>query len=235
MKQLLVALICVIGSAVALAGQVAPAAAQPQTVTSAPPVDYVLQSGDEITIRVFNHPELEDTIPIRPDGMISVVLVDDQQAAGLTTRELDQKLTEAYGRMFRDLQLAVIVRKFVNNKVYVGGEVGQPGFLPMSGRFTALTAVMEAGGFRGTARTDSVILLRNQGGKPQVVRLDLKSVLENGTPDVNLQPFDVVFVPLSRIAKVDKFVDQYIRQLIPVGTTVGFQYIIGERSAIVPQ
>jgi protein involved in polysaccharide export with SLBB domain len=237
MRQTLVtasALIVIVGSAVALMAQADPAQPPPQVAASATPEDYVLEKGDEITIRVFNHPELEDTVQIRPDGKISVVLVDDMPVAGLTSRDVDTKLTEVYSRLYRDVQLAVIVRKFVNQKVYVGGEVGAPGFLPLAGRVTALGAVLQAGGFRGTARTDSVILLRNQGGKPEVVRLDLKAVYERGSPDVALQPFDVVFVPMSKIAKVDKFVDQYIRQLIPVGTNLGFTYLLGG-TAVIPQ
>lgn len=207
---------------VALISSIA-AAQQPATA------DYVLERGDEITIRVFNHPELEDTVRIRPDGKISLVLVDNLPVAGLTGAELDAKLTEAYSRYFRDVQLAVIVRTFVNQKVFVGGEVGAPGFLPIAGRFTALTAVLQAGGFRNTARMDSVMLVRNQGGKPEVVRVNLKAVVERGLPDVDLQPFDVVYVPMSRIAKVNKFVDQYIRQLIPIGANAGFTYILGDR------
>jgi protein involved in polysaccharide export with SLBB domain len=226
-------LCCVLLSAARIAAQ-EPQAVPPSQPAAATPEDYVLQSGDEITVRVFNHPELEDTVQIRPDGKISLVLVDDLPIAGLTARDVDLKLTEAYSRLYRDVQLAVIVRKFVNQKIYVGGEVGAPGFQPISGRATALTAVLQAGGFRGTARPESVILLRNQGGKPEVVRMDLKAVLERGAPDVALQPFDVVYVPMSKIAKVDKFVDQYIRQLIPVGTNLGFTYLLGG-TAVIPQ
>src|SRR5262245_13365375 len=198
------------------------------------PGDYILERGDEIAIRIFNHPELEDTVQIRPDGKISLLLVDDLTAAGLTSRQLSETLTERYARLYRDVQLSVIVRKFANNKVYVGGEVGQPGLLPITGRFTALTAILQAGGFKGTARTDSVVLLREQGGKPQAVKLDLKGVIEARAQDVVLQPFDVVYVPLSRIAKVDKFVDQYMRQLIPITATAGFTYLLGGSSVIVP-
>jgi len=207
----------------------APAPAQNPT-----PGDYVLERGDEIAVRIFNHPELEDTVQIRPDGKISLLLVDDQLAAGLTSRDLSEKLTEKYSKLYRDVQLSVIVRKFANNKVYVGGEVGAPGLLPITGRFTAIAAIMQAGGFRGTARMDSVVLLRPQDGKPQAVKLDLKQVLEAKAPDVVLQPFDVIFVPLSRVAKVDKFVDQYMRQLIPITATAGFTYLLGGSSVIVP-
>jgi protein involved in polysaccharide export with SLBB domain len=215
------------------AGQVRRPLPRPPEVV--PPENYVLERGDQLTIRVFNHPELEDTVQIRPDGKISLVLMDDEPAAGLTTRQLDERLTERYSRLFKDIEIAVIVRTFSGSKVYVGGEVGQAGFQPLQGRFTALTAILQAGGFRNTARTDSVILLRDDGGKPRAYRLDLKNVLAGGTADVTLQPFDVVYVPMSRIAKVDKFVDEYIRQLIPIGTSAGFTYVLGDRTVLVPR
>lgn len=196
---------------------------------------YLLQAGDELTIKVFNRPELEETIRIRPDGKISVLLIDDVQAAGLRPPELDEQLTARYAGYFRDPEVTVIVRSFANQKVYVGGEVAQPGVIELSGELTALGAVLRAGGFNRTARTDSVILLRDTGAdRPRVNRVNLKDVLHKGAPDVVLEPFDVVFVPMTRIAQVDKFVDQYIRQLVPLTLTAGFTYILGGKAVIVP-
>lgn len=196
---------------------------------------YVLQRGDEITVKVFNRPELEETVVIRPDGRVSLVLVDEIQAAQMTTQELDEVLTESYSRFYRDPQVTVIVRGFANQRVYVGGEVSQPGFVPLTGRVTALAAVLHAGGFKGTARKDSVILLRDMGDHRPTVRIvDLDEVINEGGEDVELMPFDVVYVPLSRIAKVGKFVDQYIRQVIPVTLTAGFTYLSGDSAVVVP-
>lgn len=197
---------------------------------------YVLEPGDEITIKIFGMPQLEDTVRIRPDGRISAVLVDDVEAAGVTTRDLDARLTSRYSEYLKDPQVTVIVRSFANLKVYVGGEVAAPGPLPLLGRLTALGAVLQAGGFKGTARTDSVILIRNTGGdRPRVEKLNLKAVYEKGGPDVALQPFDVVYVPMSSIARVDKFVDQYVRQLLPLTLTGGFTYILGDRALLIPR
>jgi polysaccharide export outer membrane protein len=194
---------------------------------------YVLQTGDEVAIRVFRLPELDETVRIRPDGRISVMLLDDIEAAGLTTRELDSRLTERYATMFKDPQVTLVVRQFANLKVYVGGEVGTPGAIALVGDLTATGAVFQAGGFRSTARLDSVVLLRNQGGdRPGVERLNMKEMLASRQPDVRLRPFDVVYVPLSRIARVDRFVDQHVRQLLPIALTGGFTYILGDRLLI---
>jgi protein involved in polysaccharide export with SLBB domain len=197
---------------------------------------YVLEPGDEISIRVFNMPQLDETVRIRPDGRISAVLVDEIEAAGITPSELDVRLTLRYAEYIRDPQVTVIVRSFANLKVYVGGEVAAPGPISLIGRLTALGAVLQAGGFKGTAKTDSVILIRNEGdGRPRLEKLNLKAVYSKGEPDIVLKPFDVVYVPMSGIAKVDKFMDQYVRQLIPIALTGGFTYILGNNALLIPK
>jgi polysaccharide biosynthesis/export protein len=212
-----------------------PAAAQNQPgvqptgpVSAAPAAGvYVLEVGDELSIKVFGRPELDDTVTIRRDGRLSSPLVDDQQAAGLTTTQLGAALTERYTKLFLNPQVSVILRKAANMKVFVGGEVGQPGVLTINGVLTTLGAVYQAGGFRRSARTDSVMLLRDvPGQKPSARRLDLKD-FDKGDAAVALEPNDVLFVPQSRIAKADNFVDEYIRQLIPISMTAGFSYLIG--------
>ena len=210
------------------------AALQAQTTTpaAAKPPAYVLQRGDEVTIKVFGQPELLENVVIRPDGQISVVLLDDVEAAGLTVAELDTRLTTGYAKFFNTPQVSVIVRTFANQRIFVGGEVGQPGAIPIVGDMRALEAVLHAGGFRPSARLDSVILLRNDGNdRATVQKLNFKDILAKGG-DVALRPFDVIYVPLSRIAKVDKFVDQYVRQLLPISLTGGFSYIFGSSVVI---
>jgi protein involved in polysaccharide export with SLBB domain len=114
-----------------------------------------------------------------------------------------------------------------NISVYVGGEVAHPGLMPLNGELTATAAVYQAGGFRETAKTNLLLLLRDSGkGSPIVTKLRLDDVLK-GKPDTVLQPFDVIYVPKSRIGKLDKFVDQYIRQVLPVSLGASFGYILG--------
>ena len=190
---------------------------------------YVVQRGDELSIKVLGRPELDDTVVVRPDGRISAPAVDDVAVAGLTVAAVDEALTARLGRLFKDPQVSVIVREFARLKVFIGGEVGQPGVIAMTGgELTALAAIYQAGGFRPTARTDSVILLRQSGeAKPTTVRLDLKRLDKDQAMTI-LQPHDVLFVPMSRIAKVDQFIDQYARQLLPISLTAGFSYVMGD-------
>lgn len=114
-----------------------------------------------------------------------------------------------------------------NISVYVGGEVLHPGLLPLNGELTVTAAVFQAGGLKDTARSNTVVLVRNSGtGVPIVTPLRLDDVIK-GKPDTVLEPFDVVFVPKSKIAKVDRFVDQYIRQVLPINVAAGFSYLLG--------
>lgn len=196
--------------------------------------DYVLQIGDEIEIRVFELPELETRAQIRPDGKISMVLLDDMQAAGLTPLQLDAALTNGYSTYYFNPRVTVIVRSFSNQKVFVGGEVSRPGMQPLAGDLSALGAILQAGGFQNTASRSSVILLRKGENGPVVVRLNLDEIIEKGSSDPVLQPFDVVYVPQKFIAKANLFVQQYIRDLLPIATNANFTYILGSNVAVVP-
>lgn len=192
---------------------------------------YLIQTGDLLDVRVFQYPELNQEVRVRPDGRISVVLFDDVAVAGMSTREVDDLLTARYAQLYQKPEVTVIVREFANMKVFVGGEVGQPGMIPLMGEMTITGAVFQAGGFKPTARTDSVVLLRNEGGKAVARRMNVKDILAKGG-DLPLQPFDVIYVPLSRIGAVDRFVDQYVRQLIPFSLNAGFSYLFGDRVVI---
>jgi protein involved in polysaccharide export with SLBB domain len=114
-----------------------------------------------------------------------------------------------------------------NISVYVGGEVTRPGLLPLNGELTVMAAVIQAGGMKDSAKSNTVMLVRDTGdGKPIVKKLALDDVIK-GKPDTKLEPFDVVYVPRSTISRVDRFIDQYIRQVIPFNVAGGFSYILG--------
>jgi polysaccharide export outer membrane protein len=204
--------------------------APPERPSPAPPATtapYVLQAGDEIEIKAYQASDLNAVERIRPDGQVSLVLLDDVTAAGLTPAALDAVLTTAYSKYYKNPQITVSVRSFANLSVYVGGEVGQPGLLPLTGQMTALQAVLRAGGFRDSAKTDSVILLRKSADGAAVAnRLNLKDALNKGLPDVSLKPFDVVYVPKKFIAKADQFVREYVRDLLPISTVANFAYVL---------
>jgi protein involved in polysaccharide export with SLBB domain len=198
--------------------------------------DYLLQAGDTIDIRFFYNSQLNEVLPIRPDGKVSLVLIGDVQAAGLSANDFGQALRREYGEVVREPEISVIVREFGGQKVYVGGEVLAPGLQFMNSPLTALQAIVQAGGFKSSSDLKQIVVLRNQGtNEPQYISLDLKDTL-NGKAldrDVLLQPLDIVFVPMSRSAKFNQFVKTYITELVPITLTLGLNYIFGN-SVIVP-
>lgn len=132
--------------------------------------------------------------------------------------------------MLRDPEVQVQVTRFAGLRVYVGGEVGKPGFVQLTTGMTALQAIVEAGGFRDTAKLDNVVLVRRTPGadsqRPQSMLIDLEEVVErhNMAADPRLQPYDIVYVPKTAIAKMNDFVDKYIIRLIPIRPGLGFAF-----------
>ncbi len=194
--------------------------------------EYLLQFGDEFDIKFYYAPELnEKNIRIRPDGKISLQLIDEIQAAGLTPSELEEELKVAYSKTLRKPEIAVIVKQFASSKVFVGGEVNSPGIVPISGRLTSTQAIFKAGGFKETANHKNVIIIsRSPENIPVARKVNLKKVFSGKVPenDTVLRPFDIVIVPKTFIAKANKYMDQYIRQMIPGTLSAGFNYFVGK-------
>ena len=203
---------------------------QPELMAAAPkePTQYFIQRNDELEIKFFYNPELNENMKVRPDGKISLQLVGEVQAAGLTPSQLEHVLAEKYAENLQRPTATVIVRSFTGQRVYVGGEVNRQGLIDIAGGMTALQAVINAGGFKETAKPEAAIIIRKGAdNRPVPLRLDLKRVIyEKGAEaDIQLQPDDIVYVPKTWIAKANKFVNQYIEQLFLFrGVTFGFTY-----------
>jgi len=173
---------------------------------------YRIQSGDQLDIKLFFNPELNETVFVRPDGKISLQLVDDVQAAGLRPSDLDGVLTQKYSQELRKPVITVIVKSFTAQRVFVGGEVENPRLINLTAGMTALQAVIEAGGFRDTAKLEEVLVIRNGwADAPIPIRANLTQPIAY---DVKLQPHDIVYVPRTWIADANLFVRQYIRDLL---------------------
>jgi protein involved in polysaccharide export with SLBB domain len=204
-------------------------AASATATTVAPSVDYLMQVGDQIELKLYYHPELNETITIRPDGKISLQLVGEVMAAGRSPEALSKDLVELYSRQgLRSPSVAVLLRKSAGQRVFVGGEVGSPRMVTHEGRLTLSQAVIDAGGFKSTANRSAIVLLRDHGDGGAVVttvNFD-KDVLKAGR-DIPLQPYDIVIVPQSGIARANQFVEQYLSRMIPTWLTFGFSYVLG--------
>jgi len=185
---------------------------------------YVLQVGDILDVKLYYHPELNETVTIRPDGMISLQLIDEVRAAGLTPSELDHTITKRYVPFLEDPNTTVIVKEFSNQKVYVGGEVNKPGLIPLTGNLHTIQAILQAGGKKDTAQMKNVIIVRYIGDtNAAAFSVDMTKVLK-GEPDILLSPYDIVFVPKKKIAKVNLFVEQYISNMIPKSVLFNLPY-----------
>ncbi len=188
---------------------------------------YLLQNHDVVEIKFAYESQLNERVTIRPDGMISLQLIDEVKAAGLTPAELDSTITEKYSRVLQSPEIAVIVREFASQKVYVGGEVANPGIVALNQEMTALEAIVSAGGFRETGEPKSVIVISRSPENTRLVRtVNMQNVLDGvgAEQELLVRPFDVIYVPKTAVAKVDKFVDEFIRKMIPVNLTAGFAY-----------
>ncbi len=197
-----------------------PANPPPQVPEHAPSAPYLLKSGDTLDIRFYKTPEMNVEVPIRSDGKISLDLVGDVPAAGLQPDALAKDLSQRYASELVNPRVTVIVRKF-GGSVFVSGEVKTAKSVPFLNGMTALQAISSAGGFLDTARPETVVLIRLEGDHYVGHTLPLNKALsgDDTSVDVALQPYDIVHVPKSRIANVDLFVEQYIRNLLPVNPT----------------
>jgi protein involved in polysaccharide export with SLBB domain len=204
------------------AGWVAPALAQGNTDSATPPsagLTYRISRGDELDLRFFYTPELNTKAVVRHDGRISLHLVGELQAEGLTVADLAATIERLLTPQVKRAQVAINVTAPAALRVFVGGEVVRPGMQPLAGPLTALQAVMVAEGIKDTAQPSMAMVLRQlPDGRRQTLRLDLGRLMkgEAADSDVVLQPFDVVLVPRSGIADVGRWVDLYIRRVLPV-------------------
>lgn len=180
---------------------------------------YVLQIGDELAIKFYTNPELNEDVKIRPDGMISLQLIDDVPAAGRSPADLDAELTRRYTGELADPQISVIVRTAAGHRMYVDGEVTKPGLVEVVGGMTLYQAIAMAGGLTDNAHRKQVILIRRgPDGQPVGRSFDIRPIQRGSRPgdDVPVRPLDIVYVPKSKVATLDLFVKQYIRDALPI-------------------
>jgi protein involved in polysaccharide export with SLBB domain len=202
----------------ATTGEITEAAALTPPAPGIPGPEYRIAIGDELHIRFLYQPDNNEQLPVRPDGRISLAVTGEMDVVGLTPVELEKLITERSSTRLRDPEVTVVVTKLGEKYVYVGGEVMRPGVLVLQPGMTPLQAVMQQGGFRSTAKKDSVVLITpSPDGKFQASRMNLLQVVEDGVPErVRLKPNEVVFVPKSWIGNVNEVVDLYVRGVFPV-------------------
>jgi len=176
-----------------------PVAAQVTTRTDEdPPNAYAIGPGDILEISVWKNPELTTTVPVRPDGRISVPLLGDVQAAGMTPLALKQTLTDGYKEYVTAPGVSVVVKEIHSRKVYVTGEVATPGVYDLQPRAKLMQAIALAGGLTPYAKGSVIVLRDSRDGKQdRRYEVELKSILSGKKPQDNLllQPGDTLVIP----------------------------------------
>jgi polysaccharide export outer membrane protein len=165
------------------------------TATKSADPNYVMGPQDVLDISVWKEEQLTKTVPVRPDGKISMPLLNDVQAAGLTPTQLAGQITESLKKFVTDPQVTIIVREINSQRVYMLGEVARAGAYPLLPNMTVLQALSSAGGFTQFANVKKIYVLRVENGKQQKFPFNYKHALESPDENILLKAGDTIVVP----------------------------------------
>lgn len=176
-----------------------PAAAGPPPAAPAVSADYLIGPGDTLQIFVWQNPELSVTVPVRPDGRISMPLVDDTVAVGKTPLQLSSDLETSLAVYIRSPKVSVIVSNAVGSlsQVQVIGQVTRPSGVPYHAGLRVLDALLAVGGLTEFAAPNRAILIRSKDGKETKIKVRIGDLLDSGELEQNLllEPGDVIVIP----------------------------------------
>lgn len=199
--QIVVAL--VVSCLVCAAQEKGPAASRPApgaTAATAPipaPKDsYVIGASDVLAVTVWKQPTLTGTLLVRPDGMVSMPLLGDVQASGLTPLQLANNIETRLKKYIQYPEVTVVVAQIRSKNIYLIGEVGKKGPVEMTSGMTLLEAIASAGGLTDFANAKKIYILRTVAGKQQKIPVHYKEALKgNAAYNIALEPNDTIVVP----------------------------------------
>ena len=175
----------------------APATAAPSA--AAPPTDaarYVISPDDSLQITVWKEPSFSGTVPVRPDGMISMALIGDLPAAGFTPMQLSGDIEARLKKYINDPSVTVTVLSVKPKQVFLLGEVAHIGPIAITPEMTPLQAIAAAGGLTPYAKPKSIYILRGEAGHQKKILYNYKKAIKNGDEQgVSLVPGDTIVVP----------------------------------------
>ncbi|MEE2879632.1 MAG: polysaccharide biosynthesis/export family protein [Pseudomonadota bacterium] len=180
---------------------------------------YLLAPGDTLQVVFHTAPELDREIRVAPDGSVSLPFIGSLRASARTAGELRAALLEAYSSELKDPDIDVIPMAFDSQKIFVGGDVRNPGMVDLPGQIDPLQAIIMAGGFSETAKPTQVAVLRRMpGGQVMSAVFDVRKGINDPryadfTP---LRRFDVVYVPRTAIAEENLLMQQWFRSALPI-------------------
>jgi polysaccharide export outer membrane protein len=213
---------------VLLAGPVFAQQPSPDATIASPSIsdNYRIRSGDKISVKFLYHAELnEPGVLVRPDGLITLPMIDEVLAKGLTVTELKASIEKAYSESLLNPVVSINLVEFVAPRIYVGGQVTRPGSYELRAGQTMMQAVILAGGFTRDANRKMVLHARpDGGGKLKIATFNLMRMISDSgaTQEVVLRDGDYVFVPDSKLSKMSRIIEVF-RSLMPgIGIGVGY-------------
>ena len=186
----------------AAAARTATAPAQPPApVVAAPgvtmPPEYTIGADDVLSIIFWRDKELTSDVTVRPDGKVSLPLLNDVQAAGLTPAQLKDRIVEESKKYVEDPNVTIVVKQINSRKVFITGEVRKPGPVPLTGSTTVLQLLSISGGLADYAKSEKITIVRMENGKPVSFKFNYKEVVAGKklTQNIELKPGDTIIVP----------------------------------------
>ncbi len=190
--------------------------------------EYIMGPGDLLEIAVWNHPELEKTMRIRPDGKVSFPLIKNIHAAGHTPSAMMHEIERRLKRYLKKPKVSVIVMEYKSKNILVLGEVRRPGFYQYEGDMSAFDAIARAGGYNRHAQLNSILVIESaRSSEPKFFIADLHKAVRYGdiSQDVRLRPNDLIFVPKNFMGNLGDAMDFFFARIRPVARDY---YLINE-------
>ena len=181
----------------------------PPQLKNAAPIRYQLHAGDVLEVQYRYTPEFNQTLTVQPDGYISLLIGGDMKVVSLTLDQIREKLLEVARIRLKDPELTIILKEFQQPFFVVAGEVATPGRFELRDQVTALQAIVLAGGFKESANTSQILVLRQLNSELAEVKiLNLKNIKKTGDleKDLALVAGDMILVPRNRVSKIERYV-----------------------------
>lgn len=177
-----------------------PTAARPQPASptgAALPGDYVIGPEDVLGVVFWREPDISGDVTVRPDGRISLPVIGEIQAAGLTPDALQKQVLKAASKYLTDTNVAVVVRTINSRKIFITGRVTTPGPHPLVGPLTVMQAIALAGGLTEYADAKNITVLRTENGTTKSFKVNYRDISKGKNLDQNIQlrPGDTILVP----------------------------------------
>jgi polysaccharide export outer membrane protein len=171
-------------------------AVSPPAANSQSTATYVIGASDVLTVTVWKEPSFSGTLLVRPDGMVSVPLLGDIQASGLTPLQLADQLATRLKKYIQDPNVSVVISQIHSKVIYMLGEVGKKGPIEMTPGMKLLEAISSAGGLTDYANSKKIYILRDEAGKRQNIPVHYKQALKGDSAlNLALKPGDTIVVP----------------------------------------